>query len=64
MRARWTQRRAWTTLILASLIAWVAIGGLFSAILEGDLSQTAIDLESFNPAEIAPAAGPTSKPAN
>lgn len=63
MRARWTQRRAWTVLMLASLLAWVAIGGLFTAILSEDMAQTAVDADNFNPADIVPAAGPSAKPA-
>lgn len=64
MRARWTQRRAWTVLVLASLLAWVAIGGLFNAVLDQDLARTAVDMDKFDPAGIAPAAGPTTKPSN
>ena len=62
MRARWTQRRAWAVLLLASLLAWVAIGGLFNAMMTDDMTRTAVDTDSFNPAEIAPAAGPVTKP--
>jgi len=62
MRARWTQRRAWTVLLLASLMAWGAIGGLFNAMLTDDMTRTAVDnTDSFNPALIAPAAGPVTK---
>ncbi len=64
MRARWTQRRAWTVLLLASLLAWVAIGGLFNAVLTEDITRTAVDTDKFNPAEIEPAAGPKTKPSN
>ena len=62
MRARWTQRRAWAVWILVSLLAWVALGGVFNAVLEGELTHTAVDVDSFDPSKIAPAAGPTTNP--
>ena len=62
MRARWTQRRAWTVWILASLVAWVAIGALFAALLKEDVGRIATEAENSKATDIAPAAGPTAKP--
>lgn len=57
MRVRWTQRRAWAVWILASLVAWVAIGALFTTLLKEDTTRTATPVEKFDPSTIAPAAG-------
>jgi len=64
MRARWTRRRAWTVLVVASLLAWVALGGAFNAMLDNDLARTAVDMDNFDPSKISPAAGPETKPAD
>ena len=61
MRARWTQRRAWAVWILVSLIAWGAVGVLFTALLKDDLAKTAEEADTFNPSDVAPATGPTAK---
>jgi hypothetical protein len=50
-------------LIFASLVAWLAIGALFTALLKDDLSKTATNADQPNASDIAPASGPTTKKA-
>lgn len=58
MRARWTPRRAWAVWLFASLLAWIAIGGLFYALLSIEGENLADGSEANEPVMIAPAAGP------
>ena len=61
MRARWTQRRAWAVWVLASLLAWIAIGALFTALLKDDAPHAVINADRSPASDIAPASGSSPK---
>ncbi len=61
MRGRWTQRRAWTVLLIVSFAAWAAIGILFAILSTDEMSRMASDAKKDSATDIAPASGDSSK---
>ncbi len=58
MRSGWSQRRAWTVWIFASLAGWIAAIALLAFwFTQGD-TLTADDRDRTAPANLAPASGP------